>query len=93
MQTNSDTWTDYNRKHNFVDDGEVKEDLGPGNDRWRRRYARCTRCHQTRSVFGPAFDWTGTWGCPKIPWRYRLRLRLTRRDVPTWDVNEAPPWV
>lgn len=93
-----DTWSNYNRRHAWVAQGRVQEDLGPGNEKYYRLNILCVRCHETRKVFNGVM-WESPlpvglkWGCARVPLLYRLKLWLQGREIPHWDVNTRPPWV
>lgn len=79
-----DTWSNYDRLHDWMTPVPVEEGLDP---QFARVQVICWRCRQYRRV------WHGAslriWGCPDMPWRYRLGFV----DWPMWSVNEPPPWV
>lgn len=93
----NDTWSDYNRAHQWHTEGRVVEDLYPKREDNFRLNIRCWRCGQTRKVFHevmhdmdlPALKW----GCPRVPLWYRFKLWRQGTTVPRWDVNTKPPWV
>lgn len=87
----NDTWSNYQRRHRFVVVGPVVEQNG--ENCWRVRMV-CRRCHQIRKVGRECslIVYGKEWGCPRVPLLYRLRLWLQGRQVPTWSVNEPPPW-
>lgn len=84
-----DMWSHYGRRHEWAGWTPVVEPGIPPT--WSRVDIHCTRCRQTRRVWRGTDPLGLTWGCPRIPLRYRWRMR--GQKIPMWPVNSAPPWV
>lgn len=89
-QTNQLPWENYHRRHLWRVLGVV-DDKAPGI---RSVAVICQRCSQHRSVWvhSRLVVEGSSWGCPRIPVMYRLRRFLQGQPIPTWSVNEPPPW-
>jgi hypothetical protein len=85
----NDTWSDYYREHDWTNRTPVVEDGIPAQ--WSRMDITCGRCRQTRRVWRGVSARDIRWGCPRIPWRYRWRMRNS--EIPTWSVSSKPPWL
>ena len=87
----NDTWSNYGRRHCWIDWKPVHEE-GVEPEHMRVR-VECLRCHQFRLVWHRAPVSGFRWGCPRVPFLYRLRLWLQGKDIPAWSVNSRPPWL
>lgn len=87
----NDTWSNPGRRHNLIVTGRVDE---PMEEEYHRLWLRCTRCSQVRKVWHRSSLVVDgrEWGCPRVPPLYRLRRWLQGQTIPTWSVNEPPPW-
>lgn len=86
----NDTWSNYNRSHDWTGWELVDEDI---DQRWRRVAVECARCHQARVVWYAISRASIRWGCPRVPLAYRLRLWWRGEQIPSWSVNSRPPWL
>jgi hypothetical protein len=54
----------------------------------------CRRCHQTRVISAALWQAHSiARGCPPVPFLARLSYYVKGCPIPSWEVNEGPPWL